>query len=71
MKNLISVLVGLVVLILVATVSYKAAASKYQSQIIRLKGEITIYKNQADKYAKIIRTIRETTQQASVTEKAQ
>ena len=59
-----------VVFILGIVTGYKTSSVKYRSEIIVLQGQVAIYQSQAEKYAQVIRTIRETAAQATVTEKA-
>lgn len=71
MKSFIVFLLVVLALLVVAVFSYRAGAAKYQSQITALKGEVAIYKSQADRYAGLLKTIRETASSATATEKAQ
>ncbi len=70
MKNLMVVFLIAVVLFAGIFLGFKLAQGQYQSKIIILEGQVAIYKNQAEKYSEVIRTIRETAAQATVTEKA-
>ena len=60
-----------IALVLVAFFSYRAGTLKYRSQLVVLQGKVDIYKNEAEQYAKVLRSIRETAATATVTEKAQ
>ena len=60
-----------VVFFLGAVAGVKIASDGYQSQIAKIKGDAAIYRTQAEKYAEIIREIREKAAQATVAEKAQ
>ncbi len=71
MKNLIWFLVVVAAFVSGFAVSANSVSVKYREEIIRLKGESAIYKAEAEKYAQTIRSIRETADQATVTEKAQ
>ena len=70
MKKTALTLLALGVLVLASIVSYKLAALKYRSEITVLKGDVAIYKSQAEKYAGLLRKIRETATSATVVEKA-
>ena len=70
MKKTALTLLALGILVLVATVSYKLAALRYKSDIAVLQGDVAIYKSQAEKYAGLLRQIRETATSATVMEKA-
>ena len=59
-----------VVFILGIVIGYKTSSVKHRSEIIVLQGQVAIYQGQAEKYTQVIRTIRETAAQATVTEKA-
>jgi len=47
-----------------------AASARMRSETMKLKGEVEIYKSEADRYAQILRNIRSTATEAMVTEKA-
>jgi hypothetical protein len=71
MKSFVVFLLVVLALLAVAAFSYRAGAAKYQSQISALKGEVAITKSQADRYAGLLKTIRETASSAMATEKTQ
>jgi len=70
MKNIIWVLAVLCAFVAGFYVSANSVSAKYREEIVRLKGESSIYKAESEKYAQTIRSIRETAAQATVTEKA-
>ena len=69
MKSFVMFLLVVLALLVAAASAYRAGAAKYQSQIIALKGEVAIYKSQADRYAGLLKTIQETASSAAVIEK--
>lgn len=48
----------------------KAASGRMRSETAKLKGDVEIYKAEADRYAQALRDIRQAAAQATVTEKA-
>ena len=67
--------IGVVLLIIVVFVAgflmgQWESSVKSRAEIVRLSGSVDIYRNEAEKYAKTIRMIRETATQATATEKA-
>lgn len=69
-KKILWVLLFVTVFVLGFILAYNAATMKYRSEIIRLNGEVEIYKNEAEKYSQTLRTIRETATQATILDKA-
>lgn len=71
MKAFILVVLVLVLLAVAGVVGYVAGAQKVQSEIKRARTEVAIYKAESEKYAQVLRDIRQTAQAATVTEQAQ
>ncbi|HQP91103.1 MAG TPA: hypothetical protein PLU24_00310 [Candidatus Omnitrophota bacterium] len=69
-------ILGFILLIIVFVtmavyVTEKVVSAKYQDEITKLKGDVSIYQSQADNYAKVLRGIRESASTATPIEKAQ
>ncbi len=69
-KSAVLFLLIVIIVICVGVLSYKAGVVKNRAELLRSKGEIAIYRDQAENYARVIRNIRETAANATVTEKA-
>jgi hypothetical protein len=70
MKTVSFLVLLVIALALVGMASYKYAALKFQTEIVRLEGEAMIYRNEAERYAGILRMIRDTAAKATVAEPA-
>ncbi|MBI5872658.1 MAG: hypothetical protein HZB36_00745 [Candidatus Omnitrophica bacterium] len=64
-------LLVLALLVLTVLATEKVVSARYDSQIVRLKGEAAIYQAEAENYAKTLRSIRETAATVAPIEKAQ
>jgi hypothetical protein len=64
-------LLVLALLVLTVLATEKVVSARYDSQIVRLKGEVSIYQAEAENYAKTLRSIRETAATVAPIEKAQ
>ncbi|MFH0877411.1 MAG: hypothetical protein V1863_04220 [Candidatus Omnitrophota bacterium] len=71
MKALIRVLVVLILLVVAVLVGYLTGVQKGQSEVKRARTEAAIYRAESEKYAQVLRGIRQTAQAATVTEPAQ
>ena len=71
MKTLGLVILFIVLLVLTAFSTEKVVSGKYKAEIIKLKGDVAIYQSEADNYAKVLRSIRESAATATPVEKAQ
>ncbi len=71
MKNLGLVILIAALMILTALVTEKMVSEYYKREIVQLKGDAAIYQSQAENYAKVLRSIRETANSATTVEKAQ
>ena len=64
-------LLVLALLVLTVLATEKVVSARYDSQIVRLKGEVAIFQTEAENYAKTLRSIRETATIVTPIEKAQ
>ncbi len=70
MKTVSFLVLLVIALALVGMASYKYASLKFQAEIVRLEGESMIYRNEAERYAGILRMIRDTAAKATIAEPA-
>jgi hypothetical protein len=66
----IGIVVTIVVFFAGIYIGDKVASTRMRAETAKLKGDVEIYKAEADKYAQTLRDIRQTAAQATVTEKA-
>lgn len=71
MKTSGLILLFIVLLVGTAKGMEKMVSLRYHSEIVRLKGEVAIYRAEAENYAKVLRSIRESAATATPVEKAQ
>lgn len=64
MKVFVLSLLVVLVFVFGVGVGDRLSTYKHKAVIIQLQGEVTLNKNEADRYARVIRLIRETTSQA-------